>query len=198
MKLTKLLMLAVCVTLCFSYNAFAEEEEDDFIAESTPTTIADPVNPQPGVVFKGYNLETQWRKDYLNLPATLDKSAAAKTTVVKTENFSWSQFKDTAINQGVWEGFLKCKRSATCTILIKQSDDSGVGCFLFVNGKKVLSGSGQQSVDVDLKAGFNFIKVVTQRAGIAMYLSPKDSTKDPKPVSPAIMFHDEKPEEDVI
>lgn len=193
MKLNVLLFTAACAILCIATITFAD---DDFIAEASTPSIADPVNPKEGMIFKGYCIDVDRKTE---LTATLEKAAPVKTTVVKTEYFSWDQFsKDTQISHGVWEGFLKCKRSATCTIIIKQDNWHGNGCILFVNGKKVCSGYGQQSVNVEMKAGFNHIKVIVQNKPVAMYLSPKDSTKDPKTLSPAIMFHDETPEEDII
>ncbi|MBR5625048.1 hypothetical protein IKW72_08645 [bacterium] len=171
---------------------------DMFISayESSHPISYDLANPQPGMIFKGYNLERQNRDA---LPGILDKSATVKSTIATTETFSWSQFsKNTAISQGVWEGFLKCTRSATCTILIKQDNWQGNGCILFVNGKKVCSGYGQQSVDVDMKAGFNHIKVIAQNKPVSIYLSPKGSTDDPKLLSPSMLYHDDIPEDDVI
>ncbi|MBR5625050.1 hypothetical protein IKW72_08655 [bacterium] len=193
MKVYNLLLLAICAIFCITTATFAD---DDLIAEASAPSIADPVNPKEGMVFKGYYLDVDKKSE---IPGALEKAAPVKTTVVKTEYFSWNQFSDdTKISHGLWEGFLKCKRSAVCTIVIKQDNWQGNACILFVNGKKVCSGYGQQSVDVEMKAGFNHIKLIAYNKPVAMYLSPKGSTKDPKLLSPAIMFHDEKPEEDVI
>ena len=60
---------------------------------------------------------------------------------------------------------------------------------------------GQASAVVNLKAGFNHVKIVAQSEGyvpVEVFLSPTGSTVEPKSISPAILWHDEKPEDDII
>lgn len=197
----KLMAVALCATACVTTTAFAED--DDLVADAKPVTIADPINPKPGMVFKGYNLNTQYDDKFLAIKATLDSAAPVKSTVVTSEEFTFEPFRnEVRINQGVWEGFLKCKRTAQCTFLLKQRGDySGGGFLLFVNGKKVVgqSGTGQLSANVQLKAGFNHIVLISQaQYPVAVFLSPVGSVNPPKPLSPAIMFYDDKPVDDVI
>ena len=186
MKTTKLMTIALCAVACTATTAFAE---DDLIASATPAaTIADPVNPKPGMVFKGYNLRD------VNL-SELGKYATVKSTVVANDTFSYERFKDVHISQGVWEGFLKCKRSANCTIVLQQPSYNGCYYGLFINGKKIVVGHGQKSVTVDLKAGFNHVKVFTQRHPVTISLKATGSTKEPKLLMPKDMFYDERPDE---
>ena len=130
------------------------------------------------------------------LASQLAKCATVKTTVVQGEKFSFENFRDVHINQGVWEGFLKCKRSANCTFLLQQDTYVGTGYALFVNGKKFISGRGQTSGIIDLKAGFNHIKVVTNtKAPVVISLKATGSTREPKPLTPKDFWYDEKPDE---
>ncbi len=194
MKTTKLMAIALCAAACSTTTAFAE---DDLIVSATPeAVIADPVNPQPGMVFRGY--DRRFMGDLLEFASSLDKIATVKTTVVADEKFDYGKFKDVEISQGVWEGFLNCKRSANCTILVQQASYNGCGYALFVNGKKFLCGHGQASGMIDLKAGYNHIRLIAQNAGgnpVAIFLKATDSTKDPKPLTPKNMAYDEKPDE---
>lgn len=200
MNPTKLMAVALCAAACVTTTAFAED--DDLVAPANVKAIADPVNPKLGMVFKGYNEESQYGDKLKELGSFLEKASPVKSTIVDTEQFSFEHFlKDVKIYQGVWEGFLKCKRSAKCTILLQQggSGYSDPAFILFVNGTLAVSGRGQASIDVNLKAGFNHIKVVAQtKFPVTVSLTPVGSTKEPKPLSPAMMWHDEKPEDDVL
>ena len=169
----------------------------DLIASATPTvTIADPVNPKPGMVFKGYNVEYIYGRKFGELPSVLQKAPAVKTTVVTTEKFSFEDLNSDQLGQGVWEGFLKCKRSANCTFVVKQSSPNGAGYILIVNGKRIICGWGQHSATVDMKAGFNHIKLISQtRSPIYISLKATGSTREPKPLTPKDMFYDDKPDE---
>ena len=196
----KLMAVALCAAACVTTTVFAED--DDFVGS---TAIADPVNPKPGMLFKGYNLDTQYGDKFQTLKSTLATAAPVKSTVVSSEQFSFEPFrKEVRINQGVWEGFLKCKRTAQCTFLVKQRGGySGGGFLLYVNGKKVIGngGTGQQSANVNLKAGFNHIEIISQaQYPVEVFLAPVGSTKPPKQISPAIsnIYYDDNEPDDVI
>ena len=200
----KLICGALCTAIVFG-GASAFAEDDDIVADASSSEIANPVNPKPGMVFRGYNLDTQYNDKFQTLKSTLATAAPVKSTVVSSEQFSFETFlEEVRINQGVWEGFLNCKRTAQCTFLAKQEGDySGGGFLLYVNGKKVIgnSGTGQQSANVNLKAGFNHIEIISQAQNpVEVFLSPVGSTKPPKQLSPAIsnMFYDDKEPDDVI
>ena len=194
MKTTKLMAIALCAVACSTTTAFAA---DDLIVSATPeAVIADPVNPKPGMVFRGY--DRRFMGDLLEFSSSLDKIATVKTTVVADEKFSYGKFKDVEISQGVWEGFVQCKRSANCTILVQQASYNGCGYILFVNGKRIFCGHGQMSRLVDLKVGFNHIKLIAQNAGnnpVLIRIKATGSVKEAKQLTPKVMFHDEKPDD---
>ena len=192
MKTTKLMTLALCALACTTATTFAKGKGDDLIDSATPApAIADPVNPKPGMVFKGYHVGGG------NRLADLEKNPTVKMTVVTDDRFSYAGFKDVEISQGVWEGFLKCKRSANCTLLVQQAG-YGATYNIFVNGKLIIAGAGQNSVMTDLKAGFNHFKIIGQDAGrfpIRIAIKATESTREPKPVTPKDMWYDDKPDE---
>ena len=167
-------------------------DDDNSIASTTSqVSIPVPINPKPGMIFKGYHVGRGTRL------ADLEKNPTVKMTVVTDDRFTYADFKDVEISQGVWEGFLKCKRSANCTFLVQQAGP-GATYNIFVNGKLIIAGAGQNSVTADLKAGFNHFKIIGQDAGrfpIRIALKATESTREPKFVTPKDMFYDEKPEE---
>ena len=196
MKTTKLMTLALCALACTTATTFAKEKGDDLIDSATPAAaIPDPVNPKPGMVFKGYNVNGS--RDMFELATQLEKCAAVKKTVAPGEKFAPREFRDVHIIEGVWEGFIKCKRSANCTVLLQQNQfgSYGPGYALFINGKKFISGSAQHSGMIDLKAGFNHIKLVVRENPVSISLKATESTREPKPVTPKDMWYDDKPDE---
>ena len=196
MKTTKLMTLALCALACTTATTFAKEKGDDLIDSATPAAkISDPVNPKPGMIFKGYNVRAG--RNMMELASELTKCIAVKTTVVKDEKFSFEHFRDVQISQGVWEGFLKCKRTADCTVLVRQGGSPySKGYALIINGKKWIAGEGQGTTAVTLNAGFNHFKVVILgTAPVSIAIKPVESTREPKFVTPKDMFYDEKPDE---
>ncbi len=82
------------------------------VDSAATTSIADPVNPKPGMLFKGYNFSV----DAGDLQSKLTDKVPARTTMVtKADSFSIDGDPN---KSGVWEGFLKCKYSAKCLSLI--------------------------------------------------------------------------------
>ena len=82
----KLMAVALCAAACVTTTAFAE---DDFGIESaSPVKIADPVNPQPGMIFNAYDYPDWMESSQLKESnSTLPKTAALKTGVDKSEKF---------------------------------------------------------------------------------------------------------------
>ena len=71
----------------------------------------------------------------------------------------------------------------------------------YVNGKCCFDqASGQQSVDVDLKVGWNKISLLAfieyENKIVEVTFKPKSSLSAPRPITPKDLFHDQKPEED--
>ena len=191
MNASRLMTLALCAATCISTAAYAE---DDPIVSATPVQqVADPVNPKPGMKFNGYNF--QYMKT-IDMPSALDKAPAVKTYVESGEKFTHVP----NMNQGVWEGFLKCKVACNCTIVIHQGIDGtrgNTGYVLFVNGKKVASGRGERAIAVDVKAGYNHFKLYAQRADRylpTITIKPTASSGEPRALTPKDFFYDDKPE----
>lgn len=137
MNQTKLMVLSFCTVAFVATTVFAEE--DFGIESASPVTIANPVNPQPGMVLSGYR---------------------------------------------------KGNRRSDGSYSVR------------VNGKPVIaSGGGQTSADVVLNAGWNKIDLVCQFPGngkgsLSVAYKPKESLSDARQLTPAMLFHDQKPEED--
>ena len=200
MNPTKLMAVVLCAAACVSATAFAEE--DFGMVSASPVKIADPVNPQPGMIFNAYNYPDWMGRDQLkDSNSNLPKTAALKNGVDKGEKFGIE------ISQGVkaaavrWEGFLKCKRASTYTFLFQRKYDSwSDGYSVRINGKNVIdAATAERSCDVDLNIGWNKIEIVCQfndKDSLNVSFKPKGSLSDPRPIAPKDLFHDQKPEED--
>ena len=192
----KLMAVALCAAACVTTTTYAEDKQagDAPFESAAATPIPDPVNPKPGMLFKGYNLRSM---PVSELPSKLtDDVPAITTTIVKSDKFALLE----NCHQGVWEGFLKCERSAKCTILVKQFTMTGSDSVLFINGKQVASdlhnNGGMIANHVDIKVGFNHIKLfVMGSEPVSVSLKTVESTKDPKQFAPKDLYYDEKPEE---
>lgn len=205
MRTRKLMAVALCAAACVTTTAFAE---DDFGIESaTSTAIADPVNPQPGMMLRAYHLDKFMKADELKSSISkLPSLPAAKTLVDKGEEYSLKQLGKTSAGIGMWSGFMKCKRAGSYTLTLTQPVKyTGRGAMsggysLRINGKPAIPASWKQtSVDVDLKVGWNKVDLVCQfgRApALTITYKPKDSLSEARPLTPGMMFFDKKPEED--
>ena len=200
MKTRKLMAIALCAAACVTTTAFAE---DDFGIESaSPVKIADPVNPQPGMVFNAYNYPN-WMRDVelKDSNSKLPKTAALKTGIDAGEKFSLEISKGVNAAAIRWEGFLKCKRATTYTFLFqKKYEYWSCGYSVRINGQLVIPAAmGEVSCDVDLKVGWNKVEIVSQfkyHSPLVVSFKPKGSLSDPRPIAPKDLFYDKKPEED--
>lgn len=201
MKTPKLMAVAACAAACIATTALAE---DDFGIESaSPVTNADPVNPQPGMVFNAYNYpnwmnEAQLKESNSKLPTM----AALKTSVDKGEKFGIEVSKGVKAAAIKWDGFLKCKRATTYTFLFQKEEFSNYsnGYSVRINGQLVLPATyGESSCDVNLKVGWNKVEIVCQfysNAPLNVSYKPKGSLSEPRVIAPKDLFHDQKPEGD--
>ena len=202
MNPAKLMAVALCAAACVSATAFAE---DDFGIESaSPVKIADPVNPQPGMMasayFFDYGGSGSKYKTMTSSVSAIKKLPAASTFVDKGEKFATTGVSEkTQVHTIMWEGFIKCKRAATYTFSFSNERDD---ISFFVNGTKHIDGncSGQVSCDVNLKIGWNHIAIVSyfsyRNRVLSINYKPKGSLSDPRPIAPKDLFYDQKPEED--
>ena len=197
---------ALCTAIVFG-GASAFAEDDDFGIESaSPTTIADPINPQPGMLFNAYGAvksSQTWLKDsHSKLPSV----AAMKTGVDKSEKFSLDVASGVDANAIRWDGFIKCKRAGAYTFLFQKKlfRKFEHGYSVRINGRDVIPAAyGEASCDANLKVGWNKIEIVAVFASslkakgpLSVSFKPKDSVAEPRPITPKDLFHDEKPEEE--
>ncbi|MBR4259120.1 MAG: hypothetical protein IKQ17_08820 [Kiritimatiellae bacterium] len=206
----KLMAAALCAAASVTTTAFAE---DDFGIESaSPEVVADPINPQPGMIFSAYGPDRTVKNNEAWLKESnskLPKIAAMKTGVDKGEKFSIDVASGVKALTVRWEGFMKCKRAATYTFLFQKglkSDRSfHAGYSIKINGKSVVpAGSCETTCDASLKVGWNKVEIVSifgasPRVGVLplnVSFKPKDSLSEPRPLAPKDLYHDQKPEED--
>lgn len=194
----KLMVAALAVAAIGANIAFAEE--DDGIVSAAPA-IADPVNPQQGMLANAYQISYHRRIDQYKAKTTL--SALSKTPSVKSFADKDTSFargcvpEKSDINVIKWEGFLKCKRAATYTFSFESRDSYS----FYVNGQQCIDNCyRQESRDVNLKIGWNKIVIVaymdSSKSKLSVQYRPKGSMSDPRPLSPAMMFYDKPVEEE--
>jgi len=195
----KLMAVALYAAACVTTTAFAD---DDFGIESaSPVRIADPVNPQPGMVMNIYPCDT-WSMGWENLQkifSGLATAPAEKTGVSKSENFSIPNQTQTKL--GRWEGYLKCKRATTYTFVVngQGKNESWDGFSLMVNGKTMIKlAYAKEPVDVDLKLGWNkieFVAIFGSKKPVEIEYKPKGSLSEPRSLGPKDFFYDQKPDD---
>ena len=199
-----LIVAALAIAAVGANVAFAEE--DDGIVSAAPA-IADPVNPQPGMICTAYcygntHGESNWTKTI----SSLGRAPSVKTYVDKGTVFSRVGVEDgLRTNILKWEGFIKCKRSATyaftVTSMFDQDRIGGEFHYLAVNGSEIIKcGSNQNSVVADLKVGWNKVVIIFEASKANVKLDvkyrPNGSTSAPRSLTPGMLYHDEKPEEE--
>ena len=194
----KLMAVALCAAAFVTTTMFAE---DDFGIESaSPVKIADPVNPQPGMVFNAYSYPNWMRRDELKESnSKLPTTASMKSGVDKSEKFGIEIAQGVKADAVRWEGFLKCKRATTDTFVFQRKDENwDDGYSVRINGKAMIpAAAGEASCDVNLKIGWNKIEIVSQfynKDPLIVSFKPKESLFDPRPIAPKDLFHDQKPE----
>ena len=170
------------------------------IEVASVTYVPDPVNPQSGMIANAYVVEECMDKDMLQKSnLELPEMSSVKTLVDKGDTFSLNLATDTDATVMRWDGFIRCKRTVTCTFLLSKgnSDDWDNGYSIRINNHLIGTGYGQNAVDVALKVGWNRVEIVCQfkdKTPLNISLKPKESLKEPRSLTPAMMFHDQKPE----
>ena len=223
MKTRMLTTLAMCAMVCSVAMASAQEA-DDLIESATPsapkeTAPYDLLNPQRGMTFSVYgsnewNLPRENNKKLAHIReslSTLPKAAAAKTSIDNGDKFSIDCAKGIDVSAIRWEGYLKCKQTTICTFAVKRvycrrGDELCAGYVIRVNNV-IRAGFGENSFDVELKAGFNKVELVCVylegtycsncgrviKEPLNLSIKPKGSLAEAKTLSPSIFWHDEKP-----
>lgn len=189
---------ALCAAAFVTTTAFAE---DDFGIESaSPVAIADPVNPQPGMIACAYYFDYAHANSKYKLMtsslAAMKKLPAVSTFVDKGDVFSKTAAAEKAeVHTMMWEGFIKCKRAATYTFSFSNRDSYS----FYVNGTKHVDFCfGQESRDVDLKAGWNHVAIVAyfdrKDNKLTVNYKPKGSLAEPRNLAPKDLYYDQRPE----
>ena len=179
------------------------------LAAIHPSTAiaADPANPAPGAVCNLYLLKVYGANNiagFTNIVSTLAAQPAAATFVDSDSNFNPSRKLDgVASSWGMWTGWLKQDKAGVYTFLCRRSyhlsassDNYETHYSIWINGQKCVdAGCGQTSFDVELKAGFNSVKIIAESPSrfsfpLTVTYKNKGSVKDPLPFSPEILFYD--------
>lgn len=198
MKTKRLIAVALCAA-CVSTTVFAE---DDFGIESaSPVEIADPVNPQPGMLCKFYNVERRDIEKCIKSAAQRENFPLIMTRMDKGGEFACN-FTDKGVERNVmsWEGYIKCKRAGAYVFTVFGCHDHEYT--LTVNGVDGINyKQGQNSTTLNLKVGWNkivFTAIYWCRDNdvYAIKYLPKGSLSEPRTLAPKDLFHDQKPEED--
>ena len=173
-----------------------------------------PVNPAQGAVCNLYKLDTfeldlrspndSAYTNFLEVASTLAAQPAAATFVDTATAFQPSEKVEGVISSwGMWTGWLKQDKAGTYTFLCTRVAPSGYTTSrstfysISVNGETVLEGvTGQQSFDVELKAGFNSVTIIAEclpdsNYPLTLSYKRKGSVKDPIPFGPETMFYDD-------
>ena len=201
MKLKALMCGVLCTAIALGSMVPAFAEDDFGIESASPIAIADPINPQPGMIFNAYDYDRWFDGDQLKESnSKLPVLPAAKTGVDKGEKFGKDIANEVSFKAIRWEGFLKCKRVGTYTFLFqkKQRWEFENGYSVRINGLPVIPAAyGQATCDVNLKVGWNKVEIVCQFASdepLNISFKPKGYLSEPRSLSPKDFFHDEKPE----
>ena len=196
----KLMAVALCAAACVTTTVFAE---DDFGIESaSPVKTADPVNPQPGAMCSAYLFGNTSGEDNWNRTISqMVKAPSIKTYVDKGNEFNRDALpRDMETNLMKWEGFIKCKRAGNYSFSFV--GPSGGQWYTFqLNGIDIFTkGEGQKTVSGKLKIGWNKIVMIVECKGahhkLQLKYKPNESMAEPRALTPAMLFHDQKPEED--
>lgn len=201
MNPTKLMSAALFVAACVTTTALAQ---DDFGIESaSPVVISDLVNPQPGMVFNVYPKIAINTRDGDFIPE-LKKQSSLSTGIDKNESFGNVMCKDVGGRFMVWEGFIKCKRSAIYTFILSKpariNNLAATGYTVRINNMPVIPiGTNTTSCDVSLKVGWNKIEIACSFRfddPLRVSYKPKGSVSEPRVIAPKDLFHDQKVEEE--
>ena len=172
-------------------------KKDDLVIgpSSRIVMVADPVNPQPGMLIKVYDFPVG-KIDFSLGTDQLSIINPKRTGVDRSDQFLLAIVEEPDATFVQWEGFIKCKRSATCTFTLckPDADVNGGSIALYVNGLcAALFDQETCSCDVELKAGFNKVEIVcpTFRNGcLDVAIKPKESAREPRKLAPKDLFCD--------
>lgn len=174
------------------------------LAATLPPQILadDPVTPVQGAVCNLYYLDiTNQGKTFNEISSALPSKPACATFVDSVSDFKCSNKKaGIASSWGMWTGWMKQEKAGVYTFTCKRhSNYHGHHMYsIWINGQPCAKGwQGQGSFDVELSAGFNEVKIVTESpsnedAPLSITYKKKGSVKDPMSFGPENMFYDDE------
>ncbi len=169
----------------------------------TPAFADDPVSPKQGAVCNLYDLE--WEEDvksFNDIASSLASKPALATFVDAAGDFSPSEKKEGLLsNFGMWTGWFKHEKAGTYTFTCKQEDYDAQRLYsIWINGQQhIKARAGQGAFDVELKAGFNSVKIIVvcrsdEKAPLSISYKKKGSVKAPITFGPVDMVYDDDEE----
>lgn len=168
---------------------------------------ADPATPVQGAICNLYLIDTirsAQKKDFNDMANSIASKPAAATFVDTASDFKSSKKKDgVASSWGMWTGWMKVEKAGTYTFLCKRkfsdiSYENPTMYSIWINGQKCIeAGCGQESFNVELRAGFNDIKIVAECPSLndyplAISYKKAGSVKEPISFGPENMYHDDE------
>ena len=192
------LMGALAVAVAGASVAFAEE--DDGIVSAAPV-VADPVNPQPGMLGSAYNIRIG---SFESVVAQLSSAPSVKNFVDTSSDFGRKSLdRNMEISIIKWEGFVKCKKAGVYSFSFEESRKrGGLGDYCFeLNGEKLIKGGdGQQTVAGKLKIGWNKVIIAytawSDTHVLKLRYKPNGSLSEPRLLTPGMLFYDKPVEEE--
>lgn len=173
----------------------------------TAAKAADPINPVQGAVCNLYLLDVDGSeknpRPFIELCASLPSTPAAATFVDTASEFVEAKKRDGVKSSvGMWTGWLKQENAGTYTFLCQRGSYNYAGGYrysIWINGQKCIEANyGQGSFNVELNAGFNSVKIVTESyyydtpKSLALTYKKAGSVKEPVTFGPADMWYDDE------
>ena len=144
---------------------------------------------------------TQHTAAFTNAVSTLAEKPAAATFVDTASDFRPSmKQKGVASSWGMWTGWFRQEKAGTYTFLCKRKHgtssniDDPTMYSIWINGVKCVdAGRGQESFDIELKAGFNAVKIIAESPSkfdhpLSISYKKKGSVMEPLPFGPENLF----------
>lgn len=173
----------------------------------TAAKAEDPINPVQGAVCNLYlmNIDNNDNnpKSFIELCASLAKAPAAATFVDTASEFVEAEKREgVKASVGMWTGWLRQEKAGTYTFLCQRGRYNNWGGYrysIWINDQKCIEATyGQGSFNVELNAGFNSIKIVTESyyydvpRPLTITYKKAGSVKDPMSFGPGDMFYDDE------
>lgn len=176
-------------------------------ALQTVAQAEDPISPVQGAVCNLYLQDIDRNEDnskpFIELSGALARLPAAATFVDTASEFVEAEKRDgVKASVGMWTGWLRQEKAGTYTFLCQRGYRDYRGGYrysIWINGQKCIEANyGQGSFNVDLNAGFNAVKVVTESyyydvpRPLTVTYKRAGSVKEPISFGPGDMWYDDE------